>query len=220
MKLPNKVNPAACISKDGTRYTLTKVRVQDGLAQACDGKIMFVTQCPADDNDELTEGFVPADALKQSLKNKVLNRGEFRFRRNPLVPEVADVEVQMNLDGTSLYNGVDMGKWPRTDKVVPNQAKPFSIEFDVKLLAKIVAAFGNTVVSLTVDLEAPGNAIIVTCAHVPEAFGILMPNNASRRHKISDYFEPVKNHTIDMLLAAGAKRDAMPATETPKTAEP
>jgi hypothetical protein len=46
-----------------------------------------------------------------------------------------------------------------------------------------------------------------------------MPNNASRRHKISDYFEPVKNHTIFMLLAAGAMRDAMPPTETPKTAE-
>lgn len=218
MKLPYKVNPAACISKDATRYALTKVRVQDGLAQATDGRVLFVTQCPADDDDVITEGYVPADALKQAAKNKFLNKGEFRFRPNQYDPSLADVAVNVNLDAETVHYGTTMDGWPRTDRVIPHQAKPFSIEFDTKLLAKIMAAFGKQVVSLTVDLENPGGAIIVTSAHQPAAFGILMPNNASKRYKISDHFEPVKNHTIDMLLEAGQKLD-VPAIQTPEPAE-
>lgn len=212
MKLPEKVNPAACISKDATRYQLTKVRVQDGLAQATDGKVLFVTQCPADDEDAITEGYVPADALKQAAKNKFLNKGEFRFRPNQHDPSLADVAVNVNLDAKTVYYGTTSDGWPRTDRVIPNQAKPFSIELDVKLLAKLVAAFGDTIVSLTADLNAPGNGIIVTCANQPAAFGILMPNNASKRDKISDHFEPVKSSTIDMLVEAGKKLDAQPPT--------
>jgi hypothetical protein len=219
MKLPDKVNPAACISKDATRYSLTKVRVQDGLAQATDGKVLFVAQCPADEVDVITEGHVPADALKQAAKNKYLNKGEFRFRPNQFDPSLADVAVNVNLDAETVHYGTTMDSWPRTDRVVPLQAKPFTIEFDAKLLAKLVAAFGDTVVSLTADLEAPGNGIIVTCANQPAAFGILMPNNTSKRDKISDHFEPVKNSTIDMLVAAGAKRDGKPSTPTASDSE-
>jgi hypothetical protein len=219
MKLPDKVNPAACISKDATRYSLTKVRVQDGLAQATDGRVLFVAQCPADDDDVITEGYVPADALKQAAKNKFLNKGEFRFRPNQYDPSLADVAVNVNLDAETVYYGTTMDGWPRTDRVIPHQSKPFTIEFDAKLLAKLVAAFGDTIVSLTADLENPGGAIIVTSANQPAAFGILMPNNASKRQNISDHFEPIQHHTIDMLISAGVKRDAMPATETLKTAE-
>ena len=219
MKLPDKVNPAACISKDATRYQLTKVRVQDGLAQATDGKVLFVTQCPADEVDVITEGYVPADALKQAAKNKFLNKGEFRFRPNQFDPSLADVAVNVNLDAETVYYGTTMDGWPRTDRVIPHQAKPFTIEFDAKLLAKLVAAFGDTIVSLTADLEAPGNGIIVTCAKQPAAFGILMPNNASKRDKISDHFEPIKNRTIDMLVAAGMKRDGKPSTPTAAESE-
>jgi hypothetical protein len=180
--------------------------------------VLFVAKCPADVDDVITEGYVPADALKQAAKNKFLNKGEFRFRPNQYDPSLADVAVNVNLDAETVHYGTTMDGWPRTDRVIPHQAKPFSIEFDTKLLVKIMAAFGEQVVSLTVDLENPGGAIIVTSAEQSAAFGILMPNNASRRHKISDYFEPVKNHTIDMLIEAGQKLD-VPPTETPKTAE-
>lgn len=219
MKLPDKANPAACISKDATRYKLTKVRVQDGLAQATDNKVLFVAQCPADEVDVITEGYVPADAHKQAAKNKLLNKGEFRFRPNQFDPSLADVAVNVNLDAETVYYGTTMDGWPRTDRLVPIQAKPFTIEFDAKLLAKIVAAFGDTVVSLTADLEDPRGAIIVTCANQPAAFGLLMPNNTSKRDEISDHFEPIKNRTIDMLVAAGEKRDGKPSTPTASDSE-
>jgi DNA polymerase III sliding clamp (beta) subunit (PCNA family) len=199
MKLPDKVNPAACVSKDASRYSLNFVRIENGLALATDGRRLFVSQVDSQD-DAITEGFVPVAAIKQAIKNR-FPKGEFKLSRNEADPNRNDVQVPVNLDACTTYYGPGDIEFPKVYKVIPDQKKPLAITLNAKLLAEIAAGLGDTMVTVTVDVENPGAAMFVTSATQHHAFALLMPGRSGVE------WEPVRNITLDMARAA---RDAQP----------
>lgn len=199
MKLPDKVNPATCVSKDKTRYPLNFVRIENGLAIATDGRRLFVSQVDLQD-DAITEGFVPVAAIKQAIKNR-FPKGEFKLTRSEADPDKNDVQVPVNLDACTTYYGPGNLDYPKVLKVIPDQQKPIAITLNAKLLAEIAAGLGDTMVTVTVDVENPGAAMFVTCATQHHAFALLMPG----RNGVES--EPVRNITVDMARAA---RDLQP----------
>ena len=177
MKLPDKVNPVHCVSKDGTRYPLNFVRIENGLAIATDGRRLFISQVDLMD-DLISEGFVPVAAIKQAIKNKH-PKGEFSFARkssfDPEVEDRIDVEVPLNCEACTTYFGPGKIDYPSVYKVIPDQKRPLAITLNAKLLAEIAAGLGDDLVTVTVDVQTPGGAMIVTSEKQHHAFALLMP---------------------------------------------
>lgn len=200
MKLPDKVNPAHCVSKDGTRYALNFMQVKDGLGIATDGRMLIVAQVAVQEDDTITEGLVPPAAIKQSLKNKYL-KGEFKFVADATDSEKIDVQVPINCEASTTYFGPSDVDYPTALKVIPTHAKPLSISFDAKRLAQLADSLGEKIVTLTVDVENPGACFIVTSVKQAHAFALLMP---ARDATVGVEWEPAKNHTLDLARQAHA----------------
>ena len=203
MKLPDKVNPVHCVTKDDSRYVLKFIKVKGGLAVATDGKAMLITQVAVQEDDTITEGLVPTAAIKQAMKNKH-QKGEFKFAPNAINPENIDVEVPVNLDACTTYYGRGDLNYPNALKVIPDHERPLSISLDAKLLAQLAAGLGMNRVTITVDVDNPGTGYIVTSAEQTHAFAVLMP---ARDAVQGVEWEPAKNVTLDMARAA---RDLQP----------
>lgn len=204
MKLPDKVNPAHCVYKDQTRYVLTYVRIQDGLAIATDGRSAIFAQVEVQEDDTITEGVVPTAALKQAMKNK-LQKGEFKFvpkANDPDGEHGVDVQVPVNVEACTTYYGPEKLDYPVAVKVIPDHEKPLSVSLNVKLLKQLADGLGQDMVTVTVDVENPDRCYIVTSAKQHHAFALLMP---CRDGVEGVEWEPAQNATLDM---ARALRDA------------
>jgi DNA polymerase III sliding clamp (beta) subunit (PCNA family) len=185
VKLPNKINPMHCASKDSTRYVLNGVRIQGNLAVAVDGRTLFAAVGSRDEEDDARDALIPARAAKAAWPQSKGKRGCLlpMLTINPReeganVPGTVTV-TDREFDRTTIKE-ID-GNFPRFEAALPDVSKhTLRVGLNVKLLLNIAKCYGHDEMFLHFNREEErggclSEAIIVTNSKSPDAVAILMP---------------------------------------------
>lgn len=218
MKLPHKVNPAHCCSKDGTRYIINGMGVRDGFAAATDGRVLFVAKAELETDDADREAIIPKRAvLKAFAKSKKTKSVIPSLMINPAKEgELKTVTVMdKHFDKTTVQE-INPGKsqFPRWECVCLDP-EPYTrrISFTFSLLKNIVNAFNSDEITFHINPNAVDDygsntaAIYITSENSQEAFAMLMPRRETSL--------PISKHPL--VIKAVAKAGIAKNTLQPPT---
>lgn len=185
MKLPNKMNPVHCASKDDTRYVLNSVSIQGDLAIATDGRSLFAVKGSREDEDDARDAIVPKRVALAAWPQGKGKRGTLFPTLNINPAEESKLKtctvINRDMDKTSVQD-ID-GTFPNIEKVIPDASKYTQrVGLNVKLLLNIAKCFGDDEIAIHFNAEgyaygANSEPMIIT-AKDASAFGILMPLRA------------------------------------------
>ena len=186
MKLPDKINPVHCASKDGSRHVLNSVSLQGNLAVATDGRCLFAALGERGPDDDARDALLPKRAAKAAWPQAKKSRGVL-LPMLTILPAVAPAAATCSLMtremDTIQIRDID-GKFPAIDRVIPAAAGYTQrVGLNIAFLANIAKSFGETEVFIHFDAAAwldgqQGQPMLVT-SKTQEAFAVLMPARCS-----------------------------------------
>lgn len=182
MKIPHKMNPVHCASKDGTRYILNSVSLQGDLAVATDGRTLFAVKGSRDDDDDPRDATIPKRAARAAWPQSKGKRGAVlpMLTIKPVTEGAFATCEVMNRDFDKTTMKEIDGKFPNVEKVIPDTSKyTHRVGLSVELLQNIAKCFGEDQVMIHFNAEGwhgdtNGEPMMITSKSW-EAFGILMP---------------------------------------------
>jgi hypothetical protein len=206
MKLPDKLKPQFCCSKDPTRYILNYGCYRDGMIFATNGKMMVAATTEEDDwkEDVSDEALIPVNALKVASKHR---KSAWRALDGVVtILEDNVVRVHDSLDERRLIKTCkDVYKFPNIGKVTPTDlAELTTISFDAKMLWELAQALGTEGVCLHFKDGGKGG-IMVQPIKFKDRIGLIMPMYGDSAENLYD------NKALNKLLAM---REASKQNET------
>lgn len=236
MKLPDKINPAHCASKDQTRYILNGVLLTGDLAVATDGRMLFACRATREEDDDARDAIVPTKAALAG----------FKARRHGIVPALnvlpkvenlqSECRVMTSLDESTTFREIE-GTFPNFAEVVRSpETHKLKVGINVPLLVKLAKAFGDDMLTLNIDVsQCPidhhdRDRIFVTQGMLvtgssPEAVAVIMPcrpNGGLKGNTIIERIAEIREARKAERLAAEAEAKAKAEAEktTPEPATP
>lgn len=203
MKLPEKLKPQFCCSKDATRYILQYACYKEGMVLATNGRTMVAALTEKDDwnEDSSDKALIPVAALKVATKRRTSSNF---YVQGVVSPQSNDIiKVRDSLEETRLIKtSEEVDKFPNVGAVTPSDLVGLTtIALNAKMLWELAQALGTEGVCLHFK-EGRGDAIMVQATNFKDRIGLIMPmrggyaedltdNKALKRlHKIKE--EPAK----------------------------
>lgn len=220
MKLPEKMNPMHCASKDNTRYILNGVKILGNLAVATDGRTLCVVKGTRETDDDERDALIPTRVAKAAWPQRKRARGAIlpMLMINPQGPEIAGMKGELTT--TVLDKEMDKhtardidGNYPRFEAVLPDTSKhTLKVGINIKLLTNLAKAMGSDGVVLHFNAEKfqsgsydEGMLVTATEGERTEAFGVIMPIRPSNLSDLS------ANHALKAVIAM-KEANAQPTT--------
>lgn len=179
MKLPDKLKPQFCCSKDATRYILQFACVRNGMVYASNGRsaVMALTEEDEFKEDEVSEALIPVEALKVATKK----RTQGAIFCQGLVTLLKDhwVKVKDNLEMIrTIRAGDEVEKFPNFSKICPQDLTGYMpISFNAKMLWEVAQALGTEQITLwhLHNNVHTDNVMLVQSTTHKDRLGMLMP---------------------------------------------
>jgi hypothetical protein len=187
MKLPDKLKPQFCCSKDTSRYILTYACVKDGMVMATNGKMMVAALTEEDHwkEDVTDKALIPVNALKVATKRRASSSSCCQGVVSPQEGHV--IKVRDSLNETRLIKTCeDVDKFPHIGKVIPSDlAELTTISFDAKMLWELAQAMGTEGVCLHFKDGGKGG-IFVQSLKFKDRIGLFMPMRGGYAENLDD----------------------------------
>jgi hypothetical protein len=206
LKLPDKLKPQFCCSKDSTRYLLTYACFKDGMVIATNGRMMVAALTEKDDwNEDTTDkALIPVAALKVATKRRARSGAYCQGVVSPQDGHV--IKVRDSLDETRLIKTCeDVDKFPNIGRVTPNDlAGLTTVSLNAKMLWELAQAMGTEGVCLHFK-DNGKDGILVQALNFKDRIGLIMPMRGGYAENLDD------NKALNKLLAT---REAPKQNET------
>jgi hypothetical protein len=175
MKLPDKLKPQFCCSKDATRYALTQACVRNGMIMATNGRMAMAAIAEVDpwEEDVRQEGLIPVAALKVATGRRSKNN---TYCQN-IVGLLSDntVKVRDNLNETRFIKAADcLESFPRINQLVPdNLAELKTIKINAKMLWELAQALGTEGVCIHITDDDKPEPMLVEALNHDDRIGLI-----------------------------------------------
>jgi hypothetical protein len=188
MKLPDKLKPQFCCSKDSSRYILEYACCKDGMVMATNGKMMVAALTEKDewDEDASDKALIPVAALKVATKRR--RKGDF-YCQGVVSPQADHViKVRDSLEETRLIKtSEDVDKFPNVGAVTPSDLVGLTtVTLNAKMLWELAQALGTEGVCLHFKDDGNHDAIIAQATSLKDRIGLIMPMRGGYAEDLTD----------------------------------
>lgn len=187
MKLPDKLKPQFCCSKDASRYILQYACVKDGMVLATDGRMMVAALTEEDDwkEDVSDKALIPVAALKVATKRRTRSNS---YVQGVVSPQTNDIiKVRDSLEETRLIKtSEDVDRFPNIGAVTPSDLVGLTtVTLNAKMLWELAQALGTEGVCLHFR-NGSGDAIMVQATSFKDRIGLIMPIRGGYAENLTD----------------------------------
>lgn len=188
MKLPDKLKPQFCCSKDHSRYILQFACVKDGMIMATNGRMMVAALTEEDDwkEDASDKALIPVSALKVATKCRARSSSYVQGVVSPQADHI--IKVKDSLDETRLIKtSEDVDKFPNVGAVTPDDLVGLTtLTLNAKMLWELAQALGNEGVCLHFKDDGNRDAIMVQATNFKDRIGLIMPMRGGYAEDLTD----------------------------------
>jgi hypothetical protein len=216
MTIDPKINPVHCTSSDPTRYVLSGVSLQQDLAIATDGRVLFVALGSPDPVSPAPENVI----ISKKAATLLWKQGKKPKRPEASITAAATTIYTADGDSTSCRH--IRGTYPPIDQVIPDPALyTHRVALNIDYLVKLSKAYGSKVLFLAFDSTSwdsvgacQSSPVIVSDNQTDTAVAFLMPCRFAARPE---------NKALSSLItrkaaAEAAKEQAAAAAAEARTA--